>query len=434
MKKRLVIVLTVLLTLLVTLTFGQAVYYFQKDEYLPEESHEDLRIIKMVLKSEGLYEGLVDDEYNSEIVKSIKVFQKNNNLEANGKIDKAFIELIYSSENYPFLKPGMYKIGMEKDDVVFIQKALDELGYFSNSEYTKYFGFKTQKAVMDFQNANGMSSDGIIGKETILLLYDKGLIDTDVSKVKRLVGNLNYNIYRKGDNLPDIKILQEALSNEVEFGYGEFTSNFGEVTENMVQNFQEKYGIEVDGICGKATIEKLTELGYVTNNTIVSRGSKIDGRYGEYLSWSSMKKMVKFKSTKLVIQDFYTGKTFNVLASYGSNHIDVEMLSKNDTATVKALWGGKFGWERRPVLVYINNRVIAASLNGMPHAGREDYPEGVTVSNRSGDFGRGYNYDGVKGNEMSGVICLHFRGSKLHKNDRMDPQHQHAIKVAAGKQ
>jgi hypothetical protein len=107
-------------------------------------------------------------------------------------------------------------------------------------------------------------------------------------------------------------------------------------------------------------------------------------------------------------------------------------MSKNDSLTIKKLWGGQYSWARRPVLVYLNNRVIAASMNGMPHAGREELPDGATVSSRSGKYGRGYNYDYIKGNGVSGHVCIHFRGSTLHKNNKSDPEHQRDVKVAAG--
>jgi peptidoglycan hydrolase-like protein with peptidoglycan-binding domain len=335
-------------------------------------------------------------------------------------------------ENIHTISYSLYKFGDQNKDIIYIQKALDELGFFSNSEYTEYFGYKTEQAVRDFQEANNMDVDGVVGKETIKYLYNKGLINADIDKITRFIGNLDYDSYENGDRSPDIKILQKALAQEVIFDSDEYTNFFGDVTEDSVKAFQKKYNLQIDGVVGKGTIDKLKELGYITNNNVVSRGGKINGRYGEYLSWSKVKKMVNMKNTVLTIEDFYTGRRFKVMASYGSSHIDIEMLTAKDSSIVKQLWGGSYSWSRRPVLVYINNRVIAASMNGMPHAGREDSPEGATVSNRSGDFGRGYNYDYIKGNNISGVACLHFKDSTLHKANRVDPEHKKAIMTAAG--
>ena len=75
---------------------------------------------------------------------------------------------------------------------------------------------------------------------------------------------------------------------------------------------------------------------------------------------------------------------------------------------------------------------MAASLNGMPHAGRDDLPYKEYVSNRSLGYGYGYNYDKIKNNDFEGVICLHFKNSTLHKSGSRDSKHQAAVKKAAG--
>ena len=53
------------------------------------------------------------------------------------------------------------------------------------------------------------------------------------------------------------------------------------------------------------------------------------------------------------------------------------------------------------------------------------------VTNRSGGFGRGNNLDKVKDNGMSGVVDVHFLNSKTHGTNRVDSNHQKAIKEAA---
>ncbi len=133
----------------------------------------------------------------------------------------------------------------------------------------------------------------------------------------------------------------------------------------------------------------------------------------------------------MTVQDFETGLQFKVKYTAGSNHADVETLTHNDTNIMKKIWGG-FSWERRPVLVFLNGRTIAASMTAMPHAGVEGKTAGQTVSGRSGGYGTGYNYDFVKGNGMSGHVDIHFKNSLRHKDNRQDSKHQSAIKKAAG--
>ena len=38
---------------------------------------------------------------------------------------------------------------------------------------------------------------------------------------------------------------------------------------------------------------------------------------------------------------------------------------------MKSIYGGDWSWERRPVIITVNGRKLAASMAGMPHAGVE---------------------------------------------------------------
>lgn len=55
------------------------------------------------------------------------------------------------------------KIGMVGEDVRQLQKDLKTLGYFGFGSITNYFGPVTQRAVMQFQKAYGLKSDGAFG-------------------------------------------------------------------------------------------------------------------------------------------------------------------------------------------------------------------------------------------------------------------------------
>ena len=109
-------------------------------------------------------------------------------------------------------------------------------------------------------------------------------------------------------------------------------------------------------------------------------------------------------------------------------------MTAADTSIIKQIWGG-FNWERRPVIVYIDGRRLAASMAGMPHAGKDSAPNLAYTSGLSDGYGYGQNLDAVKGNAMSGVCDLHFRGSTKHKDGTIsatvDPLHQAAISIAA---
>lgn len=329
------------------------------------------------------------------------------------------------------LDQDLYKKGMENKDIKIIQQALKKDGEYNLGKLTTYFGDITEAAVVDFQKKYNLPADGIIGKKTIEKMEELGLVSA--YNGTGITINSDLKQYKIGIHHEDIKSIQRALSIDGVYTGKEFTTYFGTVTEKAVKSFQKKYGLTADGVVGLGTLNKMNSLGLIkfTPSTPISRGTtRTTG--GEYLDWwKEVKDKLVKKDSVLEIQDIDTGLKFKIKVTYGTNHADIEAVSPTDTETIKKIWGG-FSWERRAVLVKVNNRTIAASMNGMPHAGKEKYPEGKYISNRSGGFGYGYNFDKVKGNEMEGVICLHFKNSRLHTNNKQDSKHQAAVKKAAG--
>lgn len=150
------------------------------------------------------------------------------------------------------------------------------------------------------------------------------------------------------------------------------------------------------------------------------------------LDWWTEASDVFSVGTVAKVIDVHTGKSFNVKRTFGHNHADCEALTSEDSAIIKEIWGG-WSWDRRPVIVEVGDIRIAASMAGMPHAGLDNSPALSTVSGRSGDFGRGLNYDAVKGNDMNGHFDIHFLNSKTHGSNKVDPKHQAAIRQALGR-
>jgi len=155
-------------------------------------------------------------------------------------------------------------------------------------------------------------------------------------------------------------------------------------------------------------------------------------QYGEYLDWWTEAQYVVPMNSVFEVVDFYTGKSFFAKRTTGSNHADCETLTPQDTKKMKDIWGGTLSWERRPVIIKINGRKIAASCASMPHAGNDAAPGGSYTTWRSGDYGPGDNLDWVKGNGIDGVFDIHFLNSTRHVDGQIDPEHQANIKIAAG--
>lgn len=164
-----------------------------------------------------------------------------------------------------------------------------------------------------------------------------------------------------------------------------------------------------------------------TDKTIV-KTAKI-----ENLDWFNEAQFVYPIGAVAEIEDLATGKRFKMQRTFGTNHADVEALTKEDSKIIKEIWGGDYSWERRPVIVNINNRRIAASLAAMPHAGNDSYEALSIAPNLSGGYGEGQNLDVVKNNDMDGVCDLHFLNSKRHADGPVeavvDPEHQRCIEM-----
>ncbi|ABN54201.1 MAG TPA: LysM peptidoglycan-binding domain-containing protein [Hungateiclostridium thermocellum] len=199
----------------------------------------------------------------------------------------------------------------------------------------------------------------------------------------------------------------------------------------------EKFGI---------SMYELMEANNINSSTVLNIGQKLKipvhnvpvkstpgEKYGELLDWWTEAQYLIPRGSTFEVVDFYTGKSFFVKRTGGSNHADCETLTVKDINIMKEIWGG-FSWVRRPVIIKYNGRKIAASMTAMPHAGNDSAPGGVWTSWRSGDYGAGTNYDYIKGNGIDGHFDIHFYNSTRHKDGKLDPNHQQCIKISAGVQ
>ena len=62
------------------------------------------------------------------------------------------------------------RTGSRSEEVKTLQSRLHDLGYYTD-EIDGQFGAGTKAAVIDFQKANGLEADGMVGSETKAVLY-----------------------------------------------------------------------------------------------------------------------------------------------------------------------------------------------------------------------------------------------------------------------
>jgi len=110
------------------------------------------------------------------------------------------------------------------------------------------------------------------------------------------------------------------------------------------------------------------------------------------------------KATVIYVQ---TGLSFNVRRIGGHFHADSEPQTREDTAIMKSIYGGRWSWNRRAIVLCINGRYIAASMNGMPHGG-----------------------DPSQSNGFPGHFCIHFLNSRVHASGKECNIHQSAVMYA----
>lgn len=85
--------------------------------------------------------------------------------------------------------PPTLRRGSRGDDVKKLQETLNALGYDCGAA-DGIFGVKTEAAVRKFQQVNGLAADGIAGKNTLTLLYNKKGKEEGTYKV--VIGGLAY--------------------------------------------------------------------------------------------------------------------------------------------------------------------------------------------------------------------------------------------------
>jgi len=238
------------------------------------------------------------------------------------------------------------------------------------------------------------------------------------------------SLLKRGCSGTEVKMVQTTLKDMGYYTYPKITGYYGSITEAAVKRFQKDNDISTDGKIGNITRRALnTETKSLSASEVplvkVSNSSKAGS-----FDWFSKVQYIWQRGMDAVITDIDTGRTFQLKRTFGTNHADVEPLTKKDASVIKDIWGG-WTWTRRAVLVQVGGYTLAGSMSAMPYAGVDDAPAVEVVSGRSGGYGRGNNLDEVKNNGVSGVMDLHFLNSRTHGSNIVKQAHQVMVKKAA---
>lgn len=258
----------------------------------------------------------------------------------------------------------LLKLGSRGPAVTSLQQDLTALGY-NTYGIDSIFGVNTQNSVVAFQKAKGIAADGLVGTQT------KTALDNALQSKKTYV-------IQPGDSLTGIA---------------------------------SKYGINVNDLMkANGLTSWIVNAGVVLiiPVTPASPATSVSTRHPEMADWWTVVDKAFPRKANGTVTDIATGITFNVHRYGGTNHIDAEPITAADTAKMKQAYGGQWSWSRRAVMVSINGRVFAGSMNGMPHGGQD-----------------------IANNNFEGQFCIHFLNSRTHATNRVDEAHRAAVRRAA---
>ena len=146
-------------------------------------------------------------------------------------------------------EPNLQK-GSNDPTVRDLQEALKALGY-NPGPVDGVFGATTEAAVKAFQQAKGITADGIVGKITWI-----NIDEADQSEPVLKIGSTGLPVRRA----------QKRMS-LVGYDVGGVDGRYGTRTEVAVKNLQQQRGLAVDGVVGPETwsiIDSLENEGLVS--------------------------------------------------------------------------------------------------------------------------------------------------------------------------
>lgn len=246
----------------------------------------------------------VDGIFGPSTQEAVRVFQKQFNLTQDGIVGKSTwykINYIYVAVRKLAELSSIGRVENDKtgewpqeilkygDRNVYVQQLqfyLSTIATFNNaisqiSSIDSFFGNQTLNAVRSFQKFYGLEVDGIVGENTwnrIFVIYSDMVRVTNPDNQAPVYPGIPIQIGATGQ---DVLSIQEAL-NTVGMEYPTIPilvedGIFGNITQIAVSEFQQQFGLEVDGIVGMNTWNALFEA----QNEILN-GSSASPSYPTY--------------------------------------------------------------------------------------------------------------------------------------------------------
>ena len=237
----------------------------------------------------GYFSGRIDGRFGAETTEAVKAFQRANGLSADGVVgagtrsrlnsgDAVTGDQIVPSEpadegqmapGQPSAQLSTLRRGDQNDEVRVLQQYLMRYGYLSTTPDGQ-FGSGTERAVKLFQEANGLTADGVAGPGTLAILYGSDVVAYDERFGSSSSGGTGSGSAVIATPTPkpntDIVIQWESEGEDVrryqqrlvELGYLDkkyVTGKFNQPTVLATKAFQTMNNLKVDGAAGPQSLK-----------------------------------------------------------------------------------------------------------------------------------------------------------------------------------
>lgn len=175
-----------------------------------------------------------------------------------------------SIPSHAALGDRLLRRGSRGNDVKVLQETLNQLGHNCGTA-DGVFGGLTYNGVLSFQRSKGLSTDGIVGSQTIDAINgnkpSKTPTQTKPNTPSRSpapakpVAVTTSRLLKLGTRGKDVQALQNSL-NRLGYNCGKADGIFGSLTYNAVVNYQKTQGLSTDGVAGPKTANAINGISY----------------------------------------------------------------------------------------------------------------------------------------------------------------------------
>ena len=314
---------------------------------------------------------------------------------------------------------GNISYGMQGDNVKKIQEALNKTGKY-NLTIDGIWGNKTDAAVRDYQKSNGLTVDGIVGKNTWSSLFGSGESSTN-STPKFEYDPFEYDDYTESDavkGLGDKKAdAEDAVAN-----YGDFQWSDQGKYDKLIQGYENRekfsYDFNTDALYQQYK-DKYTQQGKMAMADTMGQAAAMTGGYGNSYAQTVGQQQYQASLDKLndVIPELYQ-LAYEKYNQEGRDMLNMIGLLGDERAFAYGQWGDKY-----------NQLVADRDYYGSQYASEREFDYGKYNADRGLAYDehtteQGYEYNTYRDSIEDAQWQANFDEAKRQFDESMDWEKQ----------